>query len=171
MVKACALLHQYQRDLDGAGRIVANLADYDVAAKLCRTPLARQLGGAISTAAARFYEQLTKLVDERFNTTEAVGRYKRSRQAINGWLNELAEIGAVEQIRRGSGNQPAEWRRTDMAPADVVQGGFELPTLDQLRYDQDVEVEPDWQAEPDSDGAAVVIGGSQFEDDANWPPF
>ncbi|MCI0351196.1 MAG: hypothetical protein L0Z53_17370 [Acidobacteriales bacterium] len=110
MVQALALLHQFQRETDAEGRIVADLADYEVARRLCGKPLGRSLGGQISDGAIRFYKRLVKAYTGiSFTTTEGVRHTNLSRQTTNDYLWELSGVGAVEQIEERRGSKPAVW--------------------------------------------------------------
>jgi hypothetical protein len=131
MIEASALLHQFQRQLDADGCIIATLADYELAARLCLTPLARLLGGRISNAAIEFHGRLRDRKLSQFNTREAVDADGRSKQAVTGWLKELVEIGAVELVTKHNGPNPAVWRLTAMSKKEV-SGGFRLPTVAEL---------------------------------------
>jgi len=133
MVEACALLHQFQRQLDSDGRIVATVADYEFARHLCSGPFARLLGGRISDAAIRFYGRLRAWATGKFTTTEAFKHDLKSDRAVRGWLVELAAIGAVEQTAEPKGNRPAEWQLTDMDATEVAVGRFDLPDLRDLK--------------------------------------
>jgi hypothetical protein len=132
MVEASALLHQFQRQLDTDGRIIATLEDYEVARDLCLTPLARLLGGQISAAAIRFHERLLKWDKSagEFSTTDAYKFDGKSDRAVLGWLKELVQIGAAEQTHESKGSRAARWRLTAMPHNEVEAGGFELPELD-----------------------------------------
>ncbi len=170
MVKASALLHQCQRELDTDGRIIATLGDYEVARNLCSTPLARLLGGRISDAAIAFHQRLLEWVAEAFTTTDARKNDKKSRQAVIGFLDELAGIGAVQLVTEGRGPKAAVWKVTDMPHSEVKQGGFELPTVAELENDQKLEAEPEPEPEPDTD----TIDASTFvptDDDDGVVPF
>jgi hypothetical protein len=111
MIQASALLHQYQRPLDGDGRIVAHPDDYQLARHLCGGPLARLLGGRISDAAIRFHDRLTGWANE-FTTTEAAKQDRKAQQTVRDWLKELAEAGAVAQVESSKGSRPATWKVT-----------------------------------------------------------
>ena len=52
-VEALALLHQYQRESDADGRLVATTQDYDVACRLLDGPMARLLGVGVSDTRTR----------------------------------------------------------------------------------------------------------------------
>jgi hypothetical protein len=127
MIQASALLHQFQRQLDADGRIVALEFDYVAARSLCRGPLGRLLGGTISGAALRFYDRLVDWVAGTFTTAEATRRDKKAVQNVRAWLRELCEAGAVEQIDPPKGSRPATWRMTGIDRAELIAGDCGLP--------------------------------------------
>ncbi len=156
MIEASALLHQFQRRTDEDGRLIATLADYRIAADLCRTPLARLLGGRISDAAIRFHERLLKWEKTQpqsdaagntcpgeFSTTEAYQYDGKSDRAVLGWLKELVMAGAAEQVQESRGNRAAKWCLTEMPHADAETGGFDLPPVSELVAAAD-PADPDW---------------------------
>jgi hypothetical protein len=115
VIAASALLHQYQRDRDDDGRVLATDADYAVARDLLLEPLGRRLGDELPKAAVRFYERLKKwkahgVAKEQFTTTEARIREKVSKQAVSGWLPLLEKAGWVKVVERGRGREPAIYR-------------------------------------------------------------
>ena len=132
MIEASALLHQYQRQLDGEGRLMASPDDYELARNLCGGPLARLLGGRISDAAIRFYDRLAAWGPAMFTTTEAFLRDAKAPQTVRDWLRELSEAGAVEQVVPPRGNCPATWRLTGLDRDELVAKKCRLPTLDEL---------------------------------------
>lgn len=144
MIQASALLHQLQRPTDDEGQLIATLADYEVAAQLCRSPLARLMGGKISNAAIDFYKRLLQWDKANpafgqsdvdcgvFSTTEACKHDRKSDSAVLRWLKELSSTGAVEPIQPARGNQPARWRLRKIRLSDVETGGFDLPAMSEL---------------------------------------
>jgi hypothetical protein len=133
MIEAVAILHQYQRKLDSDGRIVAEVRDYEFARHLCLAPLGRLLGGRISDGAIRFHTRLSEWATGTFTTVDAVIRDDGAERTVRGWLRELVSIGGIEQTRKHEGSRPAEWKLSDMSPADVASGGFELPEPASIR--------------------------------------
>jgi hypothetical protein len=127
MIQASALLHQYQRQIDPDGRVVAAEFDYVAARNLCRGPLARLLGGTISGAALRFYDRIVEWAAGTFTTTEAFKRDRVSDRAVRGWLGELCEAGAVEQVEPRKGSRPATWRLTGVDREELAAGDCGLP--------------------------------------------
>lgn len=134
LVQASALLHQFQRKVDGDGRIVASADDYRVARHLARGPLGRLLGGCIAPAAIRYHDRLGGWASgvDSFTTTEAVKRDRASDRAIRGWLHELAGVGAVDQLTEGKGSKPATWKFVGVDRAELEAGDSGLPTVEEI---------------------------------------
>jgi hypothetical protein len=127
MIQASALLHQFQRQLDGDGRIVASPEDYELARQLCGGPLARLLGGTVSGAALRFLDRIAEWATGVFDTTEAAKRDRKAQQNVRVWLNELAGVRAVEQMTESKGSRPATWQLTGIDHAELAAGDCGLP--------------------------------------------
>ena len=128
------LLHQFQRQIDCDGRIVATPDDYQLAHYLARGPLARLLGGRISDAAIRCYDRLATWAanHELFSTTDAVKHDRASDRAIRGWLRELAGVAAIEQVGEGKGSRPATWRLLDIDRSELEAGDCGLPSVEEI---------------------------------------
>jgi hypothetical protein len=136
MVQACALLHQFQRQRDSDGRLVASPADYRKARKLLEEPLAKSLGSRLSPSARRFFDRLRGLADgsSNFSTREAAkfDRTNGSERSVRSWLNELHEASVIEQVSEGRGNTPAVWRLASDAPDRVREAVCPIPTPRQV---------------------------------------
>jgi hypothetical protein len=136
MVQASALLHQWQRPVDEAGRLVAQPEDYQLARYLLAKPLSRLLRDGISDPARRFYDRLAKRWPYRpkdklkFTTTEARKEQRNSKSAVRGWLNELHDSDAIELFEEGHGRRPAVWQLTDTPPAE--RDAAALPAIEEV---------------------------------------
>lgn len=108
MIQASALLHQFQREVS-AGGIVANEFDYQLAHSLLSEPLGRSLGGALSAAAVRFWEQLRKLDLEIFTAPETAKTLGINEHTARDHLHLLHEAGVVELIEQNRGRIPSKW--------------------------------------------------------------
>jgi hypothetical protein len=130
MVQAVALLHQYQRDRDAEGRLVANRMDYVMSRRLLLKPMTRLLGGGLSDPARRFLDRLRGWAKSQpFTSTEARSKETHSRAAVFGWLKELNEAGMVKEIAEGRGSRPATWELTGKDSEDVTAV---LPSVDSV---------------------------------------
>jgi hypothetical protein len=111
MIQASALLHQYQRAQDPAGRVIADRDDYRVAARLLHGAMRRLLGGGVGEPAQRFYQRPEGWFGrEAFTTKKAKDREKTGRTGVYAWLQELHRAGAIEQVEAPRGPKPATWK-------------------------------------------------------------
>jgi hypothetical protein len=137
LVRACALLHQRQRVTDGNSNLVAEPIDYQIAAHLLAAPLGRLLGGAVSAPALRFYDQIKEhwpyrgdgAVTGCFTVIEAVRKVESNETSVRGWLRELRDKGAVEQVQEGRGQKAATWQLTETPPGGL---GSVLPSVSEV---------------------------------------
>ena len=132
MVQAVTLLHQWQRERDDDGNLVATAADYELARKLLRRPMARLLGGGLSAPASRFFESLkgwTKSFEHAdFTPTDAARKFKFSPTAVRGWLWELSDQGLAKIVQDHKGSSPAIWQLTGADPETKVV----LPSVEKV---------------------------------------
>jgi hypothetical protein len=111
MIRASALLRQYQRATDDQGRVIATGDDYKLARKLMLGPLTRLLGSGVSRAATRFLARLKKWNKlGTFTTTEARNFEQHSKPAVWGWLRELADASLVAVEEPGRGPKATTWK-------------------------------------------------------------
>ena len=142
LVQASALIHQRQRQLDQDGRLIAEPADYGVAARLLSGPLARSLGESLSDPARRFLDRLIAEVDDPIDPLPTPFTAKTVRQRLttgstttNGYLAELEDKGFLDRADAaptGKGRPAKAWRPTgrdgegvDVLPplAEMFPGG------------------------------------------------
>jgi DNA primase len=139
LVHASALLHQRQRQTDQDGGLIAEPADYGVAARLLSGPLARTIGESLSDPTRRFLDRLLAEVDDPIDplgvpfTAKDVRRRLSNvgRSTVAGFLSELEDKGFLdpaEVAAAGRGRPPKAWKPTgkDDQDADV------LPPVEQL---------------------------------------
>jgi hypothetical protein len=121
MVRAGALLHQYRRKQDDEGRVIAGRGDYLLAADLLAGPMRRLLGGGLPDGARRFFARLKGWFGgESFTSADARSKEETSRSAVYGWLAELHQSGALEQVEEARGRRPATWKLTGADPDGEV---------------------------------------------------
>jgi len=129
LVQASALLHQRQRRTDRDGRLIAEPADYAVAARLLSGPLARTIGESLSDPARRFLERLLAEVDDTidplpvpFTAKDVRRRLKAPRSTVAGFLSELEDKGCLDTAEVGAagrGRPPKAWKPTGRDGEDV----------------------------------------------------
>jgi hypothetical protein len=111
LFQASALLHQFQRQRDDHGYVLADPSDYHLTRHLLAGPLARQLGGGLSDPAKRFFDRLApKVGNGTFSTKDARQHVHGSRASVYGWLSELAEAGVMQMVEAQRGPRPASWQ-------------------------------------------------------------
>jgi hypothetical protein len=138
LVQASALLHQRQRKADQDGRLIAEPADYAVAARLLSGPLARTIGESLSDPARRFLERLLAEVDDPidplpvpFTAKDVRRRLKTGRSTVAGFLSELEDKGFLDVAEVGAagrGRPPKAWKPTGRDGEDVDV----LPPVEEL---------------------------------------
>ena len=129
LVKASTLLHQRQRKTDQDGRLIAEPADYGIAARLLSGPLARTIGESLSDPARRFLDRLLDEVDcpldplaVPFTAKDVRRRLKAGRSTVAGFLSELEDKGFLdpaEAAAGGRGRPPKAWKPTGRDGEDV----------------------------------------------------
>ena len=129
LVKASALLHQRQRKTDQDGRLIAEPADYGIAARLLSGPLARTIGESLSDPARRFLDRLLGEVDcpvdplpVPFTAKDVRRRLKTGRSTVAGFLSELEDKGFLDPTEAaavGRGRPPKAWKPTGRDGEDV----------------------------------------------------
>ena len=130
-IATITLLHQFQRQRDEAGRLLATADDYQIATHLLNGPLGRLLGHRVSDAARRLFERLQKKWPaQQFTTTEVTKGETVSDRAVRGWLGELHDGGLVELVEESRGRKPSTWKVV-ADQADAAQTA-ELPTMKQV---------------------------------------
>lgn len=112
MIQAVCLLHQFQREIDEDGSLIATKADYEIARRLLLKTVDRLLRGRVSAEAAEFLDRLKQRVqvDDVFTREEAARGEHKSQRTVEKWLKELHEAGLIEQAAASRGPIPATWR-------------------------------------------------------------
>jgi hypothetical protein len=129
LVEASALLHQRQRKVDQDGRLIAEPADYALAARLLSGPLARTIGESLSDPARRFLDRLFAEVDDPidplpvpFSAKDVRRRVKTGQSTTNAYLAELEDKGFLDRADpapTGRGRPPKAWKPTGRDGEDV----------------------------------------------------
>lgn len=129
LVQASTLLHQRQRTTDQDGRLIAEPADYAVAARLLSGSLARTIGESLSAPAQRFLDRLLAEVDDPidplpvpFSAKDVRRRLKTGASTTNAYLSELEDKGFLDRADpspTGRGRPPKAWKPTGRDGDDV----------------------------------------------------
>jgi hypothetical protein len=130
-IQANALLHQFQRELDAQGRVLAAQDDYQVAARLLKVSMRRVLGGGVGEPAQRFFLRLREwFKGDEFTARQAQAKEETSRSGVYSWLQELRKAGAVERTEPTRGRSPAQWHALDVNPDELA--GNILPAVEEV---------------------------------------
>jgi len=100
LMQAAALLHQFQRQTDSAGRLVATLDDYRLARALLNQWLGSRLGGGLSAGAMRLWRlAVERKQGEELTTTELAEWTAAPARTVRRWATELVKAGLWEKNR------------------------------------------------------------------------
>jgi hypothetical protein len=136
MIQASALLHQYQRDVNGDGSLNAAPDDYQLAHHLLQSPLGRTVGRRLPDPVRRFYDRLADWAREgrQFTTTEAAKHDcgHGCERSVRSWLGLLADAGLVDQIEAAKGRKPAIWKLGSETPDAMQSNCGGLPAVEAL---------------------------------------
>jgi hypothetical protein len=131
LIKACTLLHQYQRDRDNDGHVVADVRDYDIIREHLSDAIGRGLGVVLSSGAEGLMETIeaTYDSDDHFTAAElkeltGLGRVVYDR------LKELRQHGYLK-MEPGAGNVGGKYQ---INPLPGGAAGLELPELKNSVY-------------------------------------
>jgi hypothetical protein len=127
LIEAIAFVHQFHRGRNEWNQLEATLEDYALARRLVLGPLLASIG--LSRQNEEHAKRLKKLPNRQFTTVEA-GKVMgaKSRKVTLDWLKQLAGLGLVECVRRGTSHKPATWRKTGKRPEDLL-----LPDVEAVR--------------------------------------
>ncbi|MBP3957171.1 hypothetical protein J8F10_18060 [Gemmata sp. G18] len=119
-VQAAALLRYRHRERDGAGRVVAELADYQLALRLVAQALSAARNGLSDPARRCFATLCEKFGTTGFDSNEAERAVAKSRSSVRAWLSALTKCGFLEQTEPNKGPNPARWRLTGDEPTTAA---------------------------------------------------
>jgi hypothetical protein len=123
LIRACAILHQANRDRDDQGRIVATIEDYAVVRELVANLVAEGVDATVSATVRATVETVRKLVDGETGAGVSLGpiaeELKLDKSAASRRLRTAIGKGFVKNLedRRG---KPGRYVLGDPMPDDVV---------------------------------------------------
>ena len=124
LIKAVALLYQFQRQRNHQNQIIATVQDYDIVRTHLPGPLARGLGCALTPGASDLLEMARNR--STFTVSQIVGKSHCSDNTIRGRINELLNTGQITRLQESSGRKPAVYCPADDPPS---MGDLALPEL------------------------------------------
>jgi hypothetical protein len=147
LVKVCALLHQRQRQLDGQGRVLADLADYAMARELVAPIFMRAIAG-VTEKTLELVEALDRVLDAkaqnggdrkkaRASYSDLVEETGRPKHYVSRWLRPALEIGLVDNENAGEKGRPAALK---MGKFEVDDGGDVLPPVGEVAQTLNADV-------------------------------
>ena len=125
LVKAVALLHQYQRDKDDQGRIIATPSDYDVVRSRLVEPLGRSLGCELTAGAKQIWEILADWSGE-FTVSDVTAKVDYCDNTVRGRFKELIARGQIVKLSESRGQKGASYAVAEDRPALT---GLALPEI------------------------------------------
>jgi hypothetical protein len=118
-LNASALLHQFQRRLDPAGRLIAEATDYRVTELVLSASMRGLLCDALCDGARRFADRLREwFPGQQFTAPEAMKKETVSPRSVYGWLRELKRHGIVVEEERASGSKAAKLTVMESGPIE-----------------------------------------------------
>lgn len=126
LIRAVALLHQYQRDKTENGAVIATVDDYEIVRQYLTVPIARGLGVELTAGTAGLLEVIeSRYVDDLFTANdlrEETGLGK----IVYDRIKELRKYGYVKIKEPGAGSVAAKYC---LNPFPTGAAGLELPDL------------------------------------------
>lgn len=127
LIRACALLHQYQRPTDDEGRILADVADYEIVREHLTEAIGRGLGVVLSAGAENLMEVIENNfgVGDRFTANDLKEKSGLGR-IVYDRLRELRQYHFVRIAEPGAGSVGAKY---EINPMFEAVSGLELPPI------------------------------------------
>jgi hypothetical protein len=143
LIKACALLHQQQRERDDQGRVIATLADYAMVRELVLPVFLRALKGITEKTLELVRALKRVLADKAKRSLWPTANYAdlkevtgRDKPYISRWLGPALELGLVEDVHHGERGKAAALKLGSVG----AQDGGVLPTVKHLARKLGVDV-------------------------------
>ncbi len=160
LIRSHAVLHQYSRERDGAGRIVATLDDYTVVRGLVADVIAEGVGATVSDTVRETVEAVAALATTGGVMARELADYLQlDKSNVSRRLRVAADDGYLRNLEDKRG-KPGRWVIGDPLPdsADLLPDPAQLATAD---------------IAPDLGGCAVApeSGGENGDPSHNGQPF
>ena len=132
-IEASALLHQYQRGRDEAGRVIATWQDYATVVELLSGWLVENLAGGVSKTTNDFYQWLRSEFDDGADITVPVCQQKgKSVGQAHYQLDKLTQAGLVT-LAGGFGGGRGRAKAFRLVLGDQAQRSVGLPTVNAVQ--------------------------------------
>lgn len=129
-VKASTLLHQFQRQSDSRGRLIADSTDYGIAYNVLSAAVSEQLNGDVPKSSAKFLERIRQAFgDASFSTPECVEALDWSYSQVKHHLHMLATKGRLVISQATKGPNPNCYKITSSQSRNGQAG---LPSPEEL---------------------------------------
>lgn len=115
LIKAIALLHQFQREKDEHGRVIATVEDYSFVRNHLTAPLSRSLGTSVSPGAA-YLLNVVQAFPGPFTVSEVMAQVEHSENTVRTKLRELVQSRQVIVGVQGQGPHGTRYAVPDSAP-------------------------------------------------------
>ena len=113
LIKATALLHQFQRDKDNKGRVIATIEDYNLVRERFSDIIARSIGDVLSHDAVALHRlilnQLPKLPKCGFSVSDFVDKVNYSETKLRSLMHGLVNAGQIIKVSQGHGRQATRY--------------------------------------------------------------
>ena len=128
LIKAVTLVHQYQRDKDEDGAIIATLDDYEVVRQYLTIPIARGLGVELTAGSAGLFEVIENNydIDDSFTVNDLTEKTGIGKSTLYDRVKELRNHGYIKIKEPGAGNVAAKYC---LVAFPTGATGLELPDL------------------------------------------
>lgn len=126
-IRACACLHQYQRDVSDTGEVVATVADYNLVRQIFREPLGRSVGVELTGGAKLLMQKIKAKFDtsDIFTPAEVAEATGESKSPVYAKLKELVSSGELHIEVYGDGRNANRYKISAMH----ISKNFIIPEL------------------------------------------
>lgn len=122
LVKAHAVLHQYQRETDADGNLIATTQDIEVGLRILESLRKAELLARQEAAQYRVAEAWAAFQHEPFDASQLAEHGKVEPRTANRWLKRWVKDGMAELTEEAKGPLGAKYRLTTTAAANVEVG-------------------------------------------------
>ena len=122
MVKAHAILYQYQRESDANGNLMATPGDIDAVIRIFKSLKRAQLLAKQEVVTYRVAQAYATFLHEPFEASQLAELCDVDPHTANGWLKHWKKAGFVEVEKEAAGSAAAKYRMTTSAATTVDLG-------------------------------------------------